>query len=349
MPSPTSGNLRILDENVQRIATSDLLVRRAVDAGNKLSDDGDWLAFQRNLRQIVRLDQPEAAPLRNRLLAQLEDSARGPRPGKSGLTEFPLSSKYVGETVGDYKNWVVADGKEQLHSVVTYYTAEEREQSRLYLKKGQLNFGGRPLEPGEYIFVVDRNGNLIAGRPWNHKIHHSSLSGGEPVLMAGEIHVPAPDDNNKKISITNASGHFRPDREALEHLLVALRDGGLDTTNWAAFAVETKSRADGRAAVDSPLSDDLLREPEKLRSAQGPMLQDLRDRPSRVPAPRKLREESSEPTGYRGTDADDDDDAASSEEDETASVRDIFDACLRSMLLSCSPTGSQAIGLPLTG
>lgn len=46
-------------------------------------------------------------------------------------------------------------------------------------------------------------------------MHHSSLSAGEPVLMAGELKI----SGGKLAMITNKSGHFRPDPDAFKQFL----------------------------------------------------------------------------------------------------------------------------------
>ena len=56
------------------------------------------------------------------------------------------------------------------------------------------------------------------------KFHHSSMSGGRPLLGAGSISVV-----HGKISIVTAwSGHYRPSHTAFAYVIDYLRDRGVD-------------------------------------------------------------------------------------------------------------------------
>jgi len=55
-------------------------------------------------------------------------------------------------------------------------------------------------------------------------MHHSSLSGGQPVAAAGELVV----ENGRVVGITNRSGHYKPEPKMTGQLLTSLREMGLD-------------------------------------------------------------------------------------------------------------------------
>lgn len=88
----------------------------------------------------------------------------------------------------------------------------------------ELTTSTKPI-PG--IFVIDLQGRLIlAPRKQFGKLHHSSLSAGEPVMMAGEIVIR----NGEIISIVNRSGHFKPKSEHIEFTKKYLEINGVDTS-----------------------------------------------------------------------------------------------------------------------
>jgi hypothetical protein len=85
--------------------------------------------------------------------------------------------------------------------------------------------GNKPLAAGQYIFVVTKDGRMIADVPKKHEIHHSSLAAGQPVRMAGEFSVDSKGDIQY---ISNTSGHFRPDANTFVQFAATLRKQGLD-------------------------------------------------------------------------------------------------------------------------
>lgn len=75
------------------------------------------------------------------------------------------------------------------------------------------------------IFVMNAQGEIFASTFQEAAyMHHSSLSGGEPVAAAGELIV----ENGKVIGITNKSGHYRPEAKYTEQLITSLRSQGVD-------------------------------------------------------------------------------------------------------------------------
>ncbi len=345
VPIPSNEILRTYSEDVQRVAAVDPRVRTIVDAGSKLKG-GDLDALQLNLSAIVKFDGPQAPATRERLLAQLEESARGPRQREQdGLTEFPMFSKYVGENVPGLPSWLSDHKGAPPKRVVKYYSPEQRAAHRLYIQNGALTFADGPLETGKYIFVVDRSGHLIAGHANEGEIHHSSLSGGEPVLMAGEFTVDSFDGYLS--SISNQSGHFRPTAEALRQLIGALRTSGLNLGRLEVSEFSATSEPGTGTPVVKRVNEYRMGGPGMPKPPSTPMLRGLDDP---LPAQRQRRDSLGIPgdkSNYMITDPVPE--PQPNHDGNTASLRDIFNACLRSMLLSCSPLGSPAIAMPLTG
>jgi hypothetical protein len=78
---------------------------------------------------------------------------------------------------------------------------------------------------GRAIFVMDPHGNLYVS--YEHsagKIHHSTLSSGQPVTGAGELKVI----DGRLIELTGNSGHYRPLRTNTRNVLAELADQGID-------------------------------------------------------------------------------------------------------------------------
>lgn len=104
----------------------------------------------------------------------------------------------------------------------------DRIEMRLFDASGKLfdtreaqAHDGKPVA----IFVMNAQGELFASTYQEVAyLHHSSLSGGEPVAAAGELVV----ENGRVMAITNRSGHYRPDPKLTNQVITSLRDQGLD-------------------------------------------------------------------------------------------------------------------------
>lgn len=246
-------------------------------------DPYEKAAFDINLGEVIAFtDIPAHASQRAPLLAALEDSLHGPRPSQRdpALTEFPLHPQYVGENTKDFANWFVRRNGEEPGSrydgrpnfEVPYLTPEQQQQRRVYIRDdGGLQFNGRTLEDGEWIFVVNQDGELIADRFQVGQLHHSSLSGGKPVLMAGEFEVTG----GKLTYIANKSGHFRPDTEAFKRFLVALGAKGADLSQTTAPSLRYEVDERGRFKTITEV-ENLLREPDVAHGVPTDILTSVR-------------------------------------------------------------------------
>ena len=69
---------------------------------------------------------------------------------------------------------------------------------------------------GQYMYVVDTNGNIIIGSRAGQHMPHPTLVGGQnpSVQGAGIIDIRG----GKIFSIDNASGHFKPDASSLTNV-----------------------------------------------------------------------------------------------------------------------------------
>jgi filamentous hemagglutinin len=216
--------------------------------------------FERNLEEIVAFtNEPEYAANRPKLLDTLETSLKGPRDRGDGVKLFPVRPEYVGENVKGFNNWnargisptkpgaLYQQGRHlpeeqrerDLPQSIVYYTPEQQKKAQVFVgRDGQLTFANGKLADGDWIFVVDQNGRIIASPPVVGRIHHSSLAAGQPVTMAGTIYI----ENGRLHTITNSSGHFRPDTDAFRKFLGNLQRERVDLRGVTAEAYELSSR-----------------------------------------------------------------------------------------------------------
>ncbi|MDF0555741.1 hypothetical protein [Kamptonema sp. UHCC 0994] len=65
----------------------------------------------------------------------------------------------------------------------------------------------------------------------SNEIYHTVITLGEPVLAAGEAEIVGSNGLYILLTISNHSGHFRPNSESLELGITAFRQQGVDTSN----------------------------------------------------------------------------------------------------------------------
>lgn len=191
---------------------------------------------------IVFRDRPGNADSGKALLEQFVASLEGPKT-RNGITEFPVQPKYVGEATAGLPHWILPGSGDE--ATVRYFSAEEQAANAVTVDRGGLRFakGGKPETGSELIFVVDRQGRMIVGKPEDGTIHHSSLAAGEPVRMAGTLKVDA---QGRIIAIANDSGHYRPSDEAFA---TWLRDNAAALPRTDQMAVTMKG-GDARFTAD---------------------------------------------------------------------------------------------------
>lgn len=99
-----------------------------------------------------------------------------------------------------------------------------RSDGRLFDTRGSdTHWGG--ADSDRAIFVMDEHGNIYASTYQRRgDFHHSSLSNGQPIAGAGELHV----ENGRVIGITDQSGHYRPGRSMTLRVAETLRSQGVD-------------------------------------------------------------------------------------------------------------------------
>lgn len=129
---------------------------------------------------------------------------------------------------------------------VRYYSAQERSKLKLRIQDGLLyNTEGQKLDPeldnpkysgrsGKAIFVISLDGQfwVTFDQRYGH-IHHSSLLAAAPVLSAGELMI----EDGQLLSISNASGHYKPAATSLDVALKLLKDLGTDLSECERFNI----------------------------------------------------------------------------------------------------------------
>jgi filamentous hemagglutinin len=284
-PHPANG-ASPEQQRINAVIEQDPQARAMRAQGTKLAmDPKDREGFERNLAEAVEFSKayPEK---RAELFAAFEDSLRGPVRRPDGLMTFPVKPQYAGENVEGFDSWKTRNpsaepgAKYQTGRTpkrVGYFTPEEQEKARVFIDhQGKLIFGdGRQLS-GHYLFVVDEQGRFLATPSPKAEdfIHHSSLSGGKRVLMAGQLTA----GNGQLGVIENQSGHFRPDSQSFKTFLVALRDQGVSLTGSNALGLRYISRGNQFDTEVDPKN--LLKEPDVVNALPNDMLASMHLSPS---------------------------------------------------------------------
>ena len=158
---------------------------------------------------------------------------------QSGLHAGPMSLDYA------FENEFVHDLKSGWRSwwelPVRYFSARLQRRYELFVQNGLLvDYKKRPFNTGktDYIYVLTSEGALIAAPSKPGRIHHSSLSAGRPVIMAG--HIEAQDGSITKINFR--SGHYRPTLNQFFAVVHYLRGRGLTVPVASVFETEFRYR-----------------------------------------------------------------------------------------------------------
>ncbi|MBC6463587.1 hypothetical protein, partial [Actinomadura sp. HBU206391] len=149
----------------------------------------------------------------------------------------PLLKEFVGEDRG-------LSPRLHYNEIDYVRDPQRRDYFRIIVHNGELfrsngqalntDMPSRWAENGEWIFVMDRYGNLYAnGKSKPGRFQHSSFLAGDEVAAAGEFVV----HDGKLVSINDASGHYEPPAEYLQQVVKMMRDAGADIdddmiTNW---------------------------------------------------------------------------------------------------------------------
>jgi hypothetical protein len=147
---------------------------------------------------------------------------------KLGYPQYTILSKY---------------GSEQKLGV-KYFNSNERSALKITVKDGLLyNSKGEKLDPqldqpkhagrsGKAIFTISVDGQFWVCFDQRYGyIHHSSLLAGAPVLSAGELVL----EDGQLLSISNASGHYKPPAKSLDVALKLLAEMGVNLSEVERF------------------------------------------------------------------------------------------------------------------
>ena len=156
-------------------------------------------------------------------------------------------SAYQALKVLPYPQYTIASkyGEEQRLGV-HYFNEQERNKTKLQVKNGLLyDSKGQKLDPeldnpeysgrsGKAIFVISLDGQFWVTFDQRYGyIHHSSLLAAAPVLSAGELMI----EEGQLLSISNASGHYKPAALSLDVALKLLKEQGVDLSECERFNI----------------------------------------------------------------------------------------------------------------
>jgi len=188
-----------------------------------------------SFNDVISRDAERARAMDNaRLLATLKPTGKGDAAGRvilenpaNGLKLTTAAAEYRNETADRYD----ANGN-FVGKGVTYFSGEERAQREVVVVNGRLVYAADhnvPFDTGAKadgaIFVIDAQGRMYATTENQvGVVHHTSLTGNEPVAAAGHIVVR----DGQLLHINNMSGHYRPDETMLQQGVDILKGQGID-------------------------------------------------------------------------------------------------------------------------
>ena len=154
---------------------------------------------------------------------------------------------YKAKTILKFPQYTVLSkyqGEQELG--VKYYSPSEREKLKVMVKDGLLYNGeGEILDPqldiaehstrsGKAIFVISVDGLFWVCFDQRYGlIHHSSLLAAAPVLSAGEMVI----EQGQLLSISNASGHYKPLAKSLDIALSLLKEMKVDLSQVERYEI----------------------------------------------------------------------------------------------------------------
>ncbi len=186
-----------------------------------------YVPIKQGAEEARALSPAEQQMLQRQLASNaVEPTFRDTRELPNKLIVRDLPVEFQGEDKG------LAAKQVKVDRAVTYFSDEERatlevavdrSTGRLYLatdtERKPLNLKGEGTTPP--IFVVDADGRIfVHPAPKGGEIHHSSLAGGQPVALAGQLVVK----DGYIVHIDNMSGHYQPTLEQLKRTRGYLKD-----------------------------------------------------------------------------------------------------------------------------
>ncbi len=162
---------------------------------------------------------------RETLLLQIEKiDEKAVAKSKGRYSGLQMDSKYYGEQTWDQE----FSRSMGFFGPVRYLTPEQRESCRVIVDaKGRLTYtNGTVVKAHDALFVLDTEGNLYINHfnssYGRYEYKHSSILAGGPVATAGHIEV----ERGYVYSISNKSGHYKPDPATTQKVLDTLKEQG---------------------------------------------------------------------------------------------------------------------------
>ncbi|XP_038978053.1 IQ domain-containing protein IQM3-like [Phoenix dactylifera] len=115
----------------------------------------------------------------------------------------------------------------------------------VHKQSGELLDTTKGSEKAKWIFVMSTSGRLYAGQKKKGKFHHSSFLAGGATIAAGRLIA----ENGILKSIWPYSGHYRPSKENLTHLLSLLRENGVDLDEVQIHSLSNEDYEDAKETL----------------------------------------------------------------------------------------------------
>ncbi|RQO62832.1 hypothetical protein DBV14_04010 [Variovorax sp. KBW07] len=206
---------------------------RALYLRNKKQTAPSASLLHRYLGNSLELGAPEVKKFKGKKFEQLteEDFRKLSELSKESAVEYMKKSARL-----DY--WVEVNGNGLLQ----------------YKKDGTLLDTTR-----SFIWAMDEYGNLYCaeGQYTDKQRNHSSFNAGKDIICAGALEA----QKGVLLRIDNASGHYKPDKQALHRAVKALEDEGLDFGNATVSAVKIEGT---RMTTNKYRATDFLANPDSL-------------------------------------------------------------------------------------
>ena len=167
------------------------------------------------------------------ILSRLLNIVRKPTPLKTKVKyneTVQLIAQFKGEEntspLGRFKTLYLDKKQREIHRV-HFKDGKAYDSNGMQLsKRGSFFSPRRNKGSNDYIYVMDKSGNIYIGVSDPGRFHHSSFLAGDDVVAAGHIAF----EKGEVVWVSNVSGHYQPRGKTLDYLLSELNELGIDVS-----------------------------------------------------------------------------------------------------------------------
>ena len=209
----------------------------------KLSTDKDSLnkilVMLMDRREAKKAENPDYIPILHSASYHFDDTARILTPTIEPKVS-PDSTIQASFNRGELLDVIAEERNNDLMAQPTFLSSYEREKYNITIFNGLFYKNGKIFDSSSSIahnkvgyvaFTLNTNGeisvfNHLSGEVdrFGKKLVHSSMNGGAPVCVAGEMEIK----KGQLISINNSSGHYLPSLYSITRFLEYLSDRDID-------------------------------------------------------------------------------------------------------------------------